>query len=718
MPVLDHSLGGYPEAERLSLVEEIHGYRVADPYRWLEDPQDPRTQQWCARQDDLFSRWQAGWRGQRLTRLRHRLAELADAGSVSVPVWRGGRQFFTRRGPGQEHEVLLTVSAGGVEQALIDPAALDPAGLTTLDGWFASCEGDRVAYLLSAGGSEQSQLRVLDVTSGETIDGPIDGTSHAGVAWLPGGTSFYYQRRTGQRTDRARARRLVYLHEVGSDPDQDIPVFGQRLDPAAFYVPMVSPDGRWLQLAVDWGTRGVDTYLADLAADGPGAPRFRALQQGVDAISEASFGRDGRIYVLTDRDAPNRRLCAADAARPDDVHWHTVLPEDPAAVLEDFAILDGSPQGRPLLLALRSRHALSELALHDLATGELLAHVTAPGPGTMKQLTGHPGGGPFAWFSYTDDRTPPTVYRFDARTGTVTMWSPPPGRADVSEVEVSHVAYTSYDGTVVRMFILAPAGQPDRPRPTILYGYGSLGHSRTPAFSPLRLAWVAAGGVYAIANIRGGGEEGQAWHRAGMRQNRQNVVDDFHAAGDYLVEHGWTTRAQLGIHGGSAGGRLVGAALTQRPGAYAAVLCSAPELDTVRAELFGIGALTAHEYGSARVPEELPWLLSQSPYHNVRPGTAYPAVLLTVFESDARVNTLHARKFAAALQHATSATPEQRPILLRREYNVGHTARAVSRSIPLWLDQLGFFAQQLGLDVDADAGQPQQPARPYQGSGP
>ena len=385
MPVFGpFACGGYPEAERLSLVEEIHGYRVADPYRWLEDPQDPRTQQWCARQDDLFSRWQAGWRGQRLTRLRHRLAELADAGSVSVPVWRGGRQFFTRRGPDQEHEVLLTVSAGGVEQALIDPAALDPAGLTTLDGWFASCEGDRVAYLLSAGGSEQSQLRVLDVTSGETIDGPIDGTSHAGVAWLPGGTLFYYQRRTGQRTDRARARRLVYLHEVGSDPDQDIPVFGQRLDPAAFYVPMVSPDGRWLQLAVDWGTRGVDTYLADLAADGPGAPRFRALQQGVDAISEASFGRDGRIYVLTDRDAPNRRLCAADAARPDDVHWHTVLPEDPAAVLEDFAILDGSPQGRPLLLALRSRHALSELALHDLATGELLAHVPAPGPGTIE----------------------------------------------------------------------------------------------------------------------------------------------------------------------------------------------------------------------------------------------------------------------------------------------------------------------------------------------
>lgn len=704
MPASDDSRGGYPEAERLSLVEEIHGHQVADPYRWLEDLDDRRTQQWCERQDELFSRWQAGWLGQSLPRrLRDRLAALANAGGVSVPVCRGGRQFFTRRGPGQEHEVLLTAGADGAERVLVDPAAIDPAGLTTLDGWFASCEGDRLAYLLSAGGSEQPLLRVMDVTSGETIDGPIDGAAFAGVAWLPGGTAFYYQRRAGQRTGGPRPRRLVYLHTVGSDPGQDIAVFGQGLEPTAFYVPMVSPDGRWLRLAVDWGTRGVDTYLADLAADGPAAPRFRALQQGVEAISEASFGRDGRIYVLTDRDAPNRRLCAVDADRLGYEDWDTVLPEDPAAVLDDFAILDGSRPGERLLLALRSRHALSELSLHDLATGELLAPVPAPGPGTIKQLTGHPDGGPLAWFSYTDDRTPPTVCRFDARARAATVWSPPPGRVEISGVEVSHVEYASYDGTVVRMFILSPAARPDRPRPAILYGYGSLGHSRTPAFSPLRLAWVQAGGVYAIANVRGGGEEGQAWHRAGMRENRQNAVDDFHAAGDYLVEHGWTTRAQLGIHGGSAGGLLVGTALTQRPGAYAAVLCSAPVLDMVRAELSGVGALTVHEHGSARVPEELVWLLSQSPYHHVQPGTGYPAVLLTVFEGDARVSTLHARKFAAALQHATTAAPEQRPILLRREYNVGHTARAVSRSIPLWLDQLAFFAQQLGLDASVPA---------------
>jgi prolyl oligopeptidase len=474
-------------------------------------------------------------------------------------------------------------------------------------------------------------------------------------------------------------------------------VFGEGLPCTWYFVPAVNGDGRRLRIVVHWGPVRTDIYLADLDADGVETPRFTTLQLGVDAISEPSFGRDGRIYLLTDRDAPNRRLCAVDRGHLDYEHWQTVLPEDPEAVLEDFAILAGARLERPLLLALRSRHALSELTLHDLATGEFVAMVPVPGPGTIQGLTEHPDGGPFAWFSYTDFRTPPGVYRLDARTGEVAVWAPSPGGAEAGEVEVRRVTYTSRDGTAVGMFILSPAGEPDRPRPAILYGYGGFGHSRTPAFNAFRLAWVQAGGVYAIANVRGGGEEGRAWHRAGMRENKQNTFDDFHAAGDYLVDRGWTTRAQLGIHGGSAGGHLVGVALTQRPEAYAAVLCSAPVLDMVRDQRHPVGEMSAREYGSARDPEEFGWLLASSPYHHVRPGVAYPATLFTVFEGDARVDPMHARKLAAALQHATSASPEDRPILLRREFGVGHTTRAVSRSVPLWLDQLGFFARQLGL---------------------
>jgi len=690
---------GYPEAQRLELAEVIHGQEIADPYRWLEDPADRFTRDWCAQQDKLFSKWKArSFSDGTAAGLRQRLAALADAGIVSVPVWRGGWQFFTRRGPGQEHAALLATAPDGVERVLLDPAAIDRSGLTTLDAWFPSQEGELVAYLLSAGGAEQSVLRVLNVNTGQTVDGPVDRTSHSRIAWLPGGAGFYYQRlpAPGQvPAGEEQFHRRVYLHRVGTDPRCDILVFGEGLPRTAFFVPAVSRDGRWLSIVVEWGPVRTDCYLADLQADGIEAPRFTELQQGVDAISEPSFGPDGRIYVLTDREAPNRRLCVLGEQQ----RWRTVLPEDPEAVLKEFMILDGGQLERPLLLALRSRHALSELTLHDLVTGEFLASVPVPGLGTIQGLSGNRDGGPFAWFSYTDFRTAPCVYRLDGRSGEVALWMPSPGAVQVRDITVQRVSYTSTDGTSVGMFILSPTGKPDRPRPTILYGYGSLGHSQTPGFNAFRIAWVEAGGVYAIANVRGGGEEGQAWHRAGMRENRHNTFDDFHAAGDYLVGHGWTTRAQLGIHGGSAGGDLVGMAMTQRPGGYTAVLCSAPMLDMVRFERHRLGAALAREYGSADNPDEFAWLLAQSPYHHVQQGARYPAALFTVFENDARVDPMHARKLVAALQHATCAPVDDSPILLRRELNAGHTTRSVSRSVSLWLDQLVFFARQLGLSV-------------------
>jgi prolyl oligopeptidase len=686
------SLHGYPDAERLDLTEDIHGRKVADPYRWLEDPGDPRTRAWCAAQDELFAGWQARWNGAPASaRLRRRLAELADGGSVSVPRWRGERRFFTRRGPGQEHEVLVTAGPDDAERVLIDPAALDPSGDTRLGAWFASAEGRRVAYLLGEGGSEPDVLRVLDTATGEIVDGPVDRARNTEVAWLPGGEAFYYVRRDADG-------RRIYLHLVGTAPDQDAAVFGDELPPTAYPVPVVGQGGRRLWVMLDFGPVRTDAYLADLTGGNAGSPRLRPFQAGVDAICQPAFGPDGQIYVLTDRDAENRRLCVTGPDRAGYEHWRSVLPEDPGAVLKEVAIVSGPGLERPLLLALRARHALSELTLHDMETGAVVTEVRVPGLGTVRDLRVHPDGGPYVWFSYTDFVTPPAVYRLDARTGEVSAWASPGGAAVApGAVEVRQVAYPSRDGTVVRMFILSPGGGPDRPRPAILYGYGSFGSSRSPDFNPLRLAWVEAGGVYAIANVRGGGEEGNAWHRAGMRENKQNSIDDLAAAGDYLVDRGWTTRDRLGIHGGSAGGQLVGAALTQRPDAYAAVLCSAPSLDLVRYERSGIGPLLSREYGSAADPEEFGWLLDRSPYHHVRDGAGYPAVLFTVFEADVRVDPMHARKMAAALQHATPAPPGERPVLLRRELGAGHTGRSVSRSVALWLDQLGFFARQLGV---------------------
>jgi len=322
-----------------------------------------------------------------------------------------------------------------------------------------------------------------------------------------------------------------------------------------------------------------------------------------------------------------------------------------------------------------------------------------PGLGSVGGIAERPEGGHEAWFSYTDHSTPSSVYRYDARTGEVGVWARPPGVVEVPDIRTEQIAYTSADGMTVRMFVMASAqaapGQRD-PRPTILYGYGGFGVSLTPAYSAGVLAWVEAGGVYAIANLRGGSEEGEAWHRAGMREHKQDVFDDFHAAAERLIADGWTTPDSLAISGGSNGGLLVGAALTQRPELFAAVVCSAPLLDMVRYEGFGLGVTWHDEYGSARDPVELGWLLAYSPYHRVQEGVDYPATLFTVFDGDSRVDPLHARKLCAALQHATSG---DRPILLRREKDVGHGARALSRTIELSVDTLAFCAERTGLGL-------------------
>jgi prolyl oligopeptidase len=426
------------------------------------------------------------------------------------------------------------------------------------------------------------------------------------------------------------------------------------------------------------------------------------VQEGVDAETVLYVGRDGRAYVFTDRDAPRARLCVTNPADPSVETWRDLIPEDPEAVLSDFAILDEGLDS-PILLAGWTRHAISEITVHDLETGRRIGEVPTPGLGSIGGIGERSEGGHEAWFGYTDSTTPAAVYRYDAATGETTLWAAAPGAVDVpADIQARQLTYKSYDGTVVRMLVVSgPDGGdgetgPETPRPTILYGYGGFNVPLTPSYSASILAWVEAGGVYAIANLRGGSEEGEEWHRAGMLDKKQNVFDDFHAAAEKLIADGWTTPDRLSISGGSNGGLLVGAALTQRPDLYNAVVCSAPLLDMVRYERFGLGQTWNVEYGSADVAEEFGWLYSYSPYHHVTDGVDYPAVLFTIFESDSRVDPLHARKLCAALQHATSG---DRPILLRNEAEVGHGARAVSRSIELTVDTLSFTAAQTGLTI-------------------
>jgi prolyl oligopeptidase len=544
---------------------------------------------------------------------------------------------------------------------------------------------------------------VLDVDTGRVVDGPIDRVRRTPVAWLPDGTGFYYVRR--RHPDLVPAgehqyHRRVYLHRLGTDPDDDVLVFGDGRDKADYYDVGLSIDGRWLTVSATAGAaRRADLWLADLETTGPDRPVFRDLQSGIDARTVAyvrgGTGPDDPIYLITDRDAPRGRVALTRPDRPRE--WTELVAEDPEAILVDVAVLDGPEMDPPVLLAVRNRHAVSEITVHDLTDGRRLAEVALPGRGSVTRIVDRIEGGHEAWFMYTDFTHPHGVYRYDGLTGRIEPCDALPA-PPVPTVRTRHVAYTSADGTTVRMFVVSAAGRPDRPRPTIITAYGGFGVSTPADYLAMPLAWVEAGGVWVVAHVRGGGEEGVEWHRAGMRENQQRTVDDLHAAADWLIDHGWTTPSRLGLYGGSNGGLLVGAALTQRPETYAAVVCSAPLLDMVRYERSGLGPSWVAEYGTAADPEQLDWLLSYSPYHHVREGTAYPAVLFTVFDADSRVDPMHARKMCAALQHATRA---DRPILIRTEGEVGHSYRAISRGIALLADSLAFLAERLGLELSA-----------------
>lgn len=685
-----------PPAPRTDTVEVMHGTPVPDPYRYLEDVDDARTVEWSAAQQALMDAERATWTSR--DRFAERIEELLGAGSVSPPYWRDNRRFVMRREPGQQFAVLYVIEADGSERALIDPMALDPSGLTTLDAWQPSKEGSRLAYQLSVGGNEESLLYVMDVATGDVLEGPIDRCRYSPVAWLPGGEAYYYVRRIDPALlpeSERNFHRRVFLHRVGSSSEADVLVFGAGMTMTNYYGVEVSRDGHWLQVSASEGTEPRnDLWVADLTASTPEQPAFVLVQGDVDAQTGLTFGRDGRVYVSTDLDAPRARLAVTEPGAWTSEHWRDLIAEDDDAVLDGFALLDGDELDESLLLVARTRHGVSELTLHRAADGALVQPIALPGAGTLSGPVERLSGGPLAWFVYTDHTTVPRVYAFDARNREVSLYAEPPGSVQVPTVHSQQVTYTSKDGTQVRMFVISPVAQPDTPRPTVLYGYGGFGIPLTPGYSAAILAWVEAGGVWAVANLRGGGEEGEEWHRDGMLAKKQNVFDDFHAAAEYLQANGWTTAEQLAIYGGSNGGLLVGAAMTQRPDLYGAVVCAAPLLDMIRYTTSELGPTWTVEYGDPADAEQFGWLFAYSPYHRVVEDTEYPATMIMVFDNDTRTDPMHGRKMCAALQHATSGS---KPVLLRAGGDVGHGQRSMSKSVEESAEVLAFVAKWTGL---------------------
>lgn len=732
-----------------------------DPYLHLEDADAPTTRCW---EDEQRRRWDRARDG---FRQRHafaaRLAALVDhPGPVGAPRPAGDRLFGTYLAPGAEYPALTVrprpapdgpdapdISAHAVDaparpgvRVLLDPAVLDPAGGTTLEAWEPSWDGRLLAYQTAAGGTEDCELRVLDVDSGLVADGPVDRVRRSAVAWLADGSGFFYVRREHPRLHPGEERyhRRVRLHLLGGDFDDDPQVFGAGRPGTQHYTVRTSPDGRWLVVTASAGTDPrKDVWLADLSKHGPAAPRFVPVHEGLPARTRLSVpagaGPHDTVLAWTDLDAGRGRLVRTTPAAPSPSTWRDVVPAEDGVVLEDWAEVSpaAGPGTVPALLVARTRHAVAELEYRP--DGDRPGR-TVPLPpccllGPLRWSDREPGE---VWFSVNRFTEPPAVYRFDARTGRVAPWADarltgpddggsaddtplaqppaagetPAGGAGPAEADsgpglsTRQLEFASTDGTVVRMFVIAAGyGEaPPGPRPTLVTAYGGFGVTLGPVFAAEAVAWAEAGGVYAVVGARGGGEEGEDWHRAGSGALKENTFADVDAAVAHLVATGWAQPDRIGLWGSSNGGLTAGVALTRHPERYAAVACVAPLLDMARYQRSGMGPSWVDEYGDADTADGLARLLSWSPYHHVRPGTAYPAVLLAAFGGDTRVDPGHARKMCAALQAATTGGP----VLYRSEQGVGHGARSSSSRVGLLADLLAFFAEHLRLGDGPDNG--------------
>jgi prolyl oligopeptidase len=692
------------------VVETLHGVEVRDPYRWLEDAQAPEVKEWTAAQNAHMRKTLDAVPGRDW--IEQRLWQLHEIGALGVPVAkklpapraaRGRRQrqeeaaapeairyFYTRR-TGKQNQPVLYVRDGltGPERTLVDVNALATDGTRALDWWYPSEDGRLVAYGVSANGDEESVLRVRDVATGQDLKDEIPRTRACSLAWTPDGKGFFYTRypTKGQVPDGEETyHRHVFFHRLGDAPAKDRPIFGAGRDMKDWPSVALSPNGRWLGIEISQGWAKTELFLLDTKKKkATPAP----VVTGRDAIFNLAEVLDDRLYVLTNEEAPRYRLMAVDPTRPAREAWTEVLPQGPDT-LDGVAVVGGR------LAALFLKDASSRVRLFH-PDGRLDRELTLPTLGTAAGLSGRHAGREL-FFSFASYLVPTTIFRFDLDAQTTDVWQKLEAPVDARAFEVRQVRYKSKDGTSIPMFLVHKKGLVrDGNNPTLLYGYGGFNISLTPGFAAQAAPFLEAGGVYAVANLRGGGEYGETWHQAGMLGHKQNVFDDFVGAAEYLIAEKITSPARLAISGRSNGGLLTGATMTQRPDLFRAVVIGVPLLDMVRYHKFRIAKLWIPEYGSADDPDQFRWLHAYSPYHRVKDGVNYPATLIFTAESDTRVDPMHARKMTARLQAATSGA---RPILLRLESQAGHGAgKPLGKLIAQYTDELSFLFGQLGVSV-------------------
>ena len=675
----------YPETRRIAVVDTLHGKRITDQYRWLEKTDDPEVQKWLAAQSALTRRVLDGIPGR--SAIRKRLEELSTIGTVVPPRVKGTRYFIEKRS-GAENQPVIYWREGptGEMNILINPNNLSADGTIAVDWWYPSLDGRLVAYGLSEGGSEQSTLHLIEVDSGDILADTIPRTRGSSVAWLTDGTGFYYSRfpnrgevPSGEENFHSRIR----FHKIGTDAAADPVVFGEGRDMRDWLSCGISEDGNLLIVHADKGAKTTELYVRDLR-DSSGT--FVYVSGGREAHFYGA-AEDGDIYIQTDDGAPNYRIFKTDVRHLARESWKEIVPERSARL--EFMELIGHR-----LYACYLENASSRLYEYGL-DGGAPKPIGAPGIGTIYGIGGAWQGSE-CFFGYVSFFIPQTVYRYDIGEETISTYDRIESPIDASRYRSEQVWYRSKDGTKIPMFIVRRNDLAlDGRNPTILYGYGGFDVPITPSFLKNAMPWLEMGGVYALACLRGGGEFGEKWHEAGMLAKKQNVFDDYIAAAEWLATKKYTSPTRLALFGGSNGGLLVGAAITQRPDICRAAICAVPLLDMLRYERFSIGRYWMTEYGDPNDAAQFEFLYKYSPYHHVKSGGLYPATLFTTAESDSRVDPMHAMKMTALLQAENGS---DRPILLRFETKAGHGVGAPAQKVvDEYADYLAFLCWQMGV---------------------
>ena len=666
-----------PATHRDHVVDVMHGVRIPDPYRWLENQHSPETRAWINAENKYTHSILSHVPGRQA--LVKRLAELERVDVTRMPIERNGRYFYMKRLATQD---LFTIDVRngleGRERVLVDPAPMSASHTTTVHLLDVSRDGTLVAYGIRQGGADELTIKFRNVDTGHDLPDVLPKARYEDVSITPGEKGIYYSRQeaTGPR---------VYYHAMGSNSATDRQIFGHGYGPDKGISAELSEDGRFLLITVYYGSAAeqTDLYLQDVKAGGP----IRPIVKNVHAQFMGEVG-GGAVFISTDLNAPRGRIFSASLAEPGRAHWKEIIPQSDS-VIRSFGLAGGK------LMVNYTRDATSSLKIFN-REGRAEGQIAFPTLGTVSGISGR-WNSDNAFFQFNSFAVPPTIYQYNVKTGHRSGWAQMKVPLDTGDFELKQVWYHSKDGTRVPMFLLYKKGlKPDGKVPTLMTAYGGFDISMTPTFNPEAVVWGEEGGLFALPNLRGGGEFGEAWHRAGMFQHKQNVFDDFYAAAEWLIRNGYTNPSKLAITGRSNGGLLMGAAMTQRPHLFRAVVCGFPLLDMLRYQKFLVARFWVSEYGSTDNPAQFKYIYAYSPYQHVRKGVRYPAALFVSGDSDTRVAPLHARRMCALMQWANASG---KPILLHYDTSAGHSGGLpLPKQIGETARETEFLLWQLGVN--------------------